>query len=62
MGRRFDPDGAHPVDCWLNLRERSRNMCSKVTCDICKKATWSGCGEHIEDALQGVAEADRCAC
>ena len=37
-------------------------MCSKVTCDICKKATWAGCGEHIEEALEGVAEADRCAC
>jgi len=37
-------------------------MCSKVTCEICKKATWSGCGEHIEEALKGVAEADRCTC
>lgn len=37
-------------------------MCSQVTCHICKKATWSGCGEHIEQALAGVAEADRCAC
>jgi hypothetical protein len=37
-------------------------MCSKVDCDICKKATWVGCGEHIEEALEGVAEADRCVC
>jgi hypothetical protein len=37
-------------------------MCSKVACDICKKATWVGCGEHIEEALEGVAEADCCAC
>jgi len=37
-------------------------MCSKVTCDICKKATWSGCGEHIEEALEGVAQSDRCTC
>ena len=37
-------------------------MCSKVTCEICKKATWSGCGEHIEEALEGVVEADRCTC
>ena len=36
-------------------------MCIKVTCKICKKPTWSGCGEHIEDALFGVAIADRCA-
>lgn len=37
-------------------------MCSRVTCAVCKKATWSGCGEHIESALAGVPEADRCKC
>ena len=35
-------------------------MCSKVICRTCKKPTWSGCGEHIEEALFGIAEADRC--
>ena len=35
-------------------------MCSKVICRQCKKPTWSGCGEHIEEALFGIAEADRC--
>lgn len=37
-------------------------MCSRVTCHVCKKATWSGCGQHIEEALSGVPEADRCKC
>lgn len=37
-------------------------MCTKVACETCKKSTWAGCGEHIEEALEGVAEADRCAC
>lgn len=36
-------------------------MCSKVICNKCGKATWSGCGEHIEYALAGIAIADRCA-
>jgi len=36
-------------------------MCIKVTCKICKKPTWSGCGEHIEEALDGIAIVDRCA-
>ncbi len=36
-------------------------MCSLVICKVCKKATWSGCGEHIEEALAGIAIADRCA-
>lgn len=35
-------------------------MCSRVRCRNCGKATWSGCGFHIESALRGVAEADRC--
>jgi hypothetical protein len=47
---------------FLTCNARSHPMCSKVTCEICKKATWSGCGEHIEEALEGVAEADRCSC
>lgn len=35
-------------------------MCSKVTCNICHKATWSGCGEHVEQALAGVPQSERC--
>lgn len=32
------------------------------TCNVgCQKATWAGCGLHIESALQGVADHDRCA-
>ena len=26
-------------------------MCSRVTCDRCKKATWSGCGQHIDEIM-----------
>jgi hypothetical protein len=37
-------------------------MCSKVVCNNCQKFTWSGCGEHVEEALFGVSEAERCAC
>ena len=37
-------------------------MCSRVTCNQCHKFTWSGCGEHIEQALAGVAVEDRCSC
>jgi hypothetical protein len=36
-------------------------MCSKVQCSSCKKPSWVGCGMHIESALRGVSEADRCA-
>ncbi len=37
-------------------------MCARVTCHHCKKPTWAGCGGHIEEALAGVPEADRCHC
>ena len=36
-------------------------MCRKVTCTHCKKATWAGCGLHIEAALASTKESDRCA-
>lgn len=35
-------------------------MCMRVTCDVCGKPTWAGCGQHVEDALAGVAPENRC--
>ncbi len=37
-------------------------MCSRTTCRKCGKPTWSGCGNHIEQALAGVPKSDRCSC
>lgn len=37
-------------------------MCSRTTCRSCGKPTWSGCGAHIEQALAGVPQAERCRC
>jgi hypothetical protein len=37
-------------------------MCSKTTCRNCHKATWKGCGNHVEQALAGVPKNERCAC
>ncbi len=37
-------------------------MCSRTTCRTCGKPTWSGCGNHIEQALQGVPKGQRCSC
>lgn len=36
-------------------------MCRAVRCRTCGKATWAGCGDHIEAALAGIAAEDRCA-
>ncbi len=37
-------------------------MCARTTCNTCGKPTWAGCGEHVEEPLAGVPEADRCRC
>lgn len=37
-------------------------MCMPATCRECGKATYVGCGAHVEQVLRGVAPADRCRC
>jgi hypothetical protein len=37
-------------------------MCHRTTCRTCNKPTWSGCGNHIEQALAGVPKSERCQC
>ncbi|TQM65724.1 hypothetical protein FB466_0536 [Klugiella xanthotipulae] len=35
-------------------------MCRAVTCRKCGKTTWAGCGQHIDQVLRGVPQAQRC--
>lgn len=35
-------------------------MCRKVTCKICQRPTWAGCGAHVEQVLGNVPKAERC--
>ena len=37
-------------------------MCQRVTCKSCGKATYRGCGMHVEQVLSGVPHAQRCDC
>ena len=37
-------------------------MCRRIVCSKCKKATWSGCGAHVAQIMQGVPEPERCRC
>ncbi len=37
-------------------------MCYRTTCPTCGKASWGGCGAHVESALRGVPESERCHC
>ena len=36
-------------------------MCRPVTCRKRGKASWAGCGLHVNQVLAGVPKADRCA-
>ena len=36
-------------------------MCRRTTCKTCGKATYAGCGMHVQQVLAGVPTADRCA-
>ncbi|MEN9713682.1 MAG: hypothetical protein RLZZ164_346 [Actinomycetota bacterium] len=35
-------------------------MCQKVTCRKCGKATWSGCGQHVDQVMRGVPKSQQC--
>jgi len=35
-------------------------MCRQVTCKTCGKATWAGCGQHVDQVMRGVPQKDRC--
>jgi thioredoxin len=37
-------------------------VCRQVTCTSCGKATFEGCGRHVEEVLAGVPVAERCRC
>jgi hypothetical protein len=35
-------------------------MCRQVTCKQCSKATWAGCGAHVEQVLGHLPDDERC--
>ena len=37
-------------------------MCQRVKCSKCGKATYAGCGAHVEQVLRGVPPSERCSC
>jgi hypothetical protein len=37
-------------------------MCRQVSCRKCGKATWAGCGSHVDQVMRGVPKAQRCTC
>lgn len=37
-------------------------MCRRVTCRNCRKPTYAGCGQHIDQVLRSVPPGQRCCC
>lgn len=35
-------------------------MCRAVTCRKCGKATWAGCGSHVNQVMSGIPRDERC--
>ena len=35
-------------------------MCRQTTCRKCGKASWSGCGEHVNQVMKGIPKAQQC--
>ncbi len=35
-------------------------MCRAVSCKICGKTTWAGCGQHVDEVMRGVSAGQRC--
>ena len=61
--RIYTPRGTLMVERQTRLNPSKENsMCSPAPCNQCSKVTWTGCGEHIEEALAHVPEAQRCTC
>ena len=36
------------------------HMCRAITCRTCGKTTWAGCGQHVDQLMRGVPDAQRC--
>jgi hypothetical protein len=37
-------------------------MCRRITCAVCGKPSFAGCGQHVESVLKDVPPSERCRC
>ncbi|WP_353510549.1 hypothetical protein [Intrasporangium sp.] len=35
-------------------------MCRPANCRTCGKTTWAGCGQHVDQVMRNVPQAQRC--
>lgn len=50
----------HSAKVRFGEQQESKEMCSKVTCNKCGKATWSGCGQHVDQVMRGIPKSQQC--
>ena len=43
-------------------KREEQTMCRPATCRQCGKATWAGCGQHVDSVMAAVPTAQRCSC
>ena len=43
-------------------QRRNEIMCRPATCPQCGKATWAGCGQHVDSVMSAVPVSQRCSC
>lgn len=46
----------------IAMIRRSATMCRPATCKKCGKTTWAGCGQHVDQVMRSVPDAQRCTC
>jgi hypothetical protein len=37
-------------------------MCYPVSCRVCGKTGWDGCGQHVDEVMTNVPASQRCTC
>lgn len=46
----------------VRQRKGAVRMCHQVTCKVCTKTGWAGCGQHVSQVMAGVPKSQRCTC
>ncbi|TGN78743.1 hypothetical protein E5082_24565 [Streptomyces griseoluteus] len=47
---------------YIRSASTEETMCQRAVCGSCRKATYEGCGRHVEQVLDGVPTLQRCSC
>jgi hypothetical protein len=54
--------GGYMIASLDHSSEGSLVVCRAATCRVCGKASWTGCGQHVEQVMRGIPRNQRCSC